>query len=250
MIRQRASTIGVAAACLGLWWSVARTRWADAHSIPSPVAVAATAARELVSRGIWNDLGATMTRVVLGVAIATAVGTTLGVVLASKRRVWFATEATIEFVRSVPPILAYPLFLLALGYGEAARVAAIVFGTTGLVLIEVARALMRAPRARAESVAMAGLGTLDAVRCLHVFEILPAVFTGVRLAFTAALVISIVTEMLVGAPNGLGSRAQNALLEYRADVLWLVILLAGSASALFASVLGTIERRVVDWTDE
>jgi ABC-type nitrate/sulfonate/bicarbonate transport system permease component len=141
------------------------------------------------------------------------------------------------------------LCLLSLGYGESARLVAMVFGTTGIVLIHVARALTQAPSARAEIVRLAGLRGFDAVRCLHAYEMLPALFTGTRLALTGALIISVVTEMLVGARYGLGCRAQTALLEYRADMLWLVILLAGVASVAMSALLLGIERRLVDWRE-
>lgn len=72
-------------------------------------------------------------------------------------------------------------------------------------------------------------------------SIVPGLSTGVRIALAQALVIATATEMLLGARHGLGTRALEAQLTYRADRLWLVIVAAGLA---MSSVLVALERWV------
>ncbi|MBZ0236729.1 MAG: ABC transporter permease subunit, partial [Deltaproteobacteria bacterium] len=182
-----------------------------------------------------------------GVAIATVLGGVVGIVLGAARGAWRAAEPTVELLRAIPPILTFPLFLLALGYGERSRLAAIVFGTTGIILFHVATGLARAPRERAEAVRLAGLRGWDAFAQLHVHEALPALVTGVRVALAAGLVIAVVTEMLIGARHGLGARALDAQLAYRADALWFVILLGGFAGMTMSALVGALGRRLVRW---
>jgi NitT/TauT family transport system permease protein len=229
------------------WLAIARTAWATHHAIPSPREVIALMLRESRTTTLWLDLGATLARVLAGVVVATIAGATLGIALGRKSSRWRAAEPSVEFLRSIPPILSYPLFLLALGYGESSRIAAVVFGSSGIVLLSVARALVEAPAERRDTVTMAGLSGVDVVTALHAYEALPALFTSVRLATTSALIVVVVSEMLVGAHHGLGARAQTALLEYRADGLWLVILVAGGAHFALSSALVMLERRVVHW---
>lgn len=232
---------------VGAWALAAWAAWPTPRAVPAPGAVLAHAARELGTGRAWLDLAATVLRVAVGVGAAAVLGGVLGVALGAARSVWRAAEPTVELLRAIPPILTFPLFLLALGYGEASRLAAIVFGTTGIVLFHVAAGLARAPRERREAVRLAGVRGLDAFLQLHLFEALPALITGVRVALATGMVIAVVTEMLIGARHGLGARALDAQLAYRADALWFVILLAGSAGMTLSALVGALGRRLVRW---
>lgn len=215
--------------------------------MPTPGELAAAALHELPARAIWLDVAASLGRLFLGVGAAIAAGAVLGVALGAAPRRWRAVEPTVDFLRAVPPILTFPFFLLALGYGESARIAAVFFGTVGIVLLQVAAGLAHAPRARADTVRLAGLRGARAFVHLHFFEALPSLFVAARVALAAGLVIVVVTEMLVGAPHGLGARALAAQLGYRADLLWLVILLAGAVGWALSSLLVALERRLIHW---
>ena len=232
---------------VGLWlvaWSVG---WPGPRAVPSPTELARTALEELPSRALWRDVAATVARVGAGLAVALLLGGSLGLALGISTRRWRAAEPTVDFLRSVPPILTFPLFLLALGYGEPARIAAVIFGTTGIVLLHVASGLARAPAARADVVRVAGLRGWPAFVHLHLWEALPSLLVGTRVARAAGLVIAVVSEMIVGADHGLGGRAVQALLAYRADRLWLVILVAGAIGQALSRLVVMLERRLVDW---
>jgi ABC-type nitrate/sulfonate/bicarbonate transport system permease component len=171
----------------------------------------------------------------------------LGIALGRRRATWRAIEPLLDFLRAIPPILTFPLFLLALGYGEASRVGCIANAAAGLVALHVGVGLSRAPRERAETVKLAGLAARDAVFVLHLHEALPALVTGTRVALTAALVVAVVSEMLIGADLGLGARALDAMLSYDAEVPWLVIALSGALGYALSGALAAVERRWVSW---
>ena len=167
-------------------------------------------ARELAGPMLWLDVGATLARLLVGVAIATVVGWALGLALGRSERVWRRVEPLVDFVRAIPPVLAFPVCLILFGYSEQARVAAIVFGTTGIIVLHVASGLARAPVARRDTARLAGLRGLGLVLRVDVFETLPSLLLGARIALTAGLIVSVVSEMLVGCEHGLGARAVAA----------------------------------------
>ncbi len=206
-----------------------------------------TCALELARPLLWLDVGATLARVLVGVALATALGWVLGLALGRNARLWRVAEPLVDFLRAIPPVLAFPVCLVLFGYTEQARVAAIAFGTTGIVLLHVANGVARAPSARRDTARLAGLRGLALVWRVDVFEALPALFLGLRLALTAGLVIAVVSEMLVGAEHGLGARALDALIAYRSDLLGLVVLLAGGTGFALSALVAAVERRVVHW---
>ena len=237
----------LAPAALIALWLLAVALGAGARAVPTPSAFVRTGAAELASPTLWLDAGATLARVLGGVALGALLGAALGFVVGRRRSTWDAVEPTIDFMRAVPPILIFPVFLLALGYGEAARIATIAAGSGSIVLLQIAAGLARIPRARRDTVQMAGLGRLGIFTHLYFFEALAPLFLGLRLALQAGLIIAIVSEMLIGATRGLGARALAAQISYRPDLLWLVILMAGLLGAALSAALGRIERRVIRW---
>lgn len=226
------------------WTVAAYTGWPSPRAVPFPGEVADLAGDEMLAGALWRDLGATMARVGIGVGIATVIGTGLGAALGRSRRAWRAVEPTVDFLRAVPPLLVFPLLLLGFGYGDHARVVAVIFGTTGTVLIHVAGGLAHVPPGRSDMARLAGLRGWRAFQLLYFWETLPSLLTGVRIALTQGLVIATATEMLLGARSGLGARALQAQLAYRADLLWLVILIAGAAGFVLSGAVVALERRL------
>ena len=234
-------------ALLALWGMASMTAWGREHSVPTLAEMTRAAVEGAGDGTLLRDLGDTLARVLAGAGVAVLLGGVAGVWLGGRPSLWRAVEPTADFVRSVPPILVYPLLLMGFGYHEGSRLAAVAFGAIGVVLLPVASALARVPPARVDVVRLSGLRGWAAFRVLYVPEALPALLMGARLALSTALVITVVTEMLVGSRYGLGVRALAALQEYRPERLWLVVLLSGGLNAVLSGALVALERRLVRW---
>ena len=98
------------------------------------------------------DAGVTLARVAAGTGASLVVGAPLGLWLGRRSRRSGAGEGgprgrvierIVDAVRSTPPIAVYPLLLVWLGYGEAARLGAVLFGAAGLVALETSAAVAR-----------------------------------------------------------------------------------------------------------
>jgi len=232
---------------LALWAIASMTSWGRSHSVPTLPEMTRAAVEGTRDGTLFLDVGDTLGRVLAGAGLAALLGGALGLWLGGRPSLWRAVEPTADFVRSIPPILVYPLLLMGFGYNEGSRLAAVAFGGFGAVLLPVASALARVPSARSDVVRLSGLRGWAAFRALHLPEGLPGLLLGARLALTNALVITVVTEMLVGSTHGLGVRALAALQEYRPERLWLVVLLSGALNAALSGALLALERRLVRW---
>src|SRR5207245_1679232 len=110
-------------------------------------------------------------------------GGVVGLALGSKRVAYFAGEPLIEFARAVPPVLAFPLFLVAFNFERQAYVWTIVFGCLPVMALAVARGIQTMETTRLEILAVHRAGR--AVRLVAaVMEILPAAFLGARITFS------------------------------------------------------------------
>jgi len=248
--RRALGALGVGALLVACVLVLAETTSGQTWALPTVRGLWRELRERAVPQELALDLLATAARVLTGVAVAVPCGGALGLALAAQRRTWRYAEPVTEFVRAVPPALLYPMCLLAFGYGEGARIATIALGNSALVLVHVARSLATAPTARGEAATIAGLSRWQRARSVEFYELLPGLLSGTRFALAGGLVVSVVTEMLVGARHGLGARAQMALIEYRPEALWLVVALAGALGSALVLAVGVLERRWTPWVWE
>jgi NitT/TauT family transport system permease protein len=139
--------------------------------------------------------------------------------------------------------------LLALGWGESARIATIASGCVWTMALAVTAAA-KAPRStRREMLDLAGASSLDALAWTQPWEALPTLVVGVRTSASLAVIVAVVTEMVVGVDRGVGARAVSAQIAGDTTALTLDVLGVGIVGWAINRVLRVVEdrvRRVVD----
>ena len=91
---------------------------------------------------------ATIKRALTGWFVAGVFGILIGVIIGSVYRLYTSTEIVSEFIRAIPPILAFPLLLVAFNYGEQAYIWTIIFGCFPVMLLTVAKGVADVPQSR------------------------------------------------------------------------------------------------------
>ena len=103
---------------IGIWWVLALA----GLKLPTPPEVVSRAV-ELISDGtLGTDVLASLTRVLVGFALGTAVAIPVGFLMG-----WYAigralVEPWIQFFRTIPPLAIIPLAIVLLGIGEAPKI--------------------------------------------------------------------------------------------------------------------------------
>ena len=228
-----------------VWASIADSGLVRHRALAGPMATLGAMAAGLADGTLVWDLLATLARMLTGVAIGAILGVPLGLVSGGARA--RAIEPSLDFLRAIPPLLLFPLLLLTFGYDERARVGAVAWAATLVVSMHVAGGVSRASVARRRALSAMGAGLVHRLRWLHLYELAPACLTGLRHAVGAGLIVATVTEMVVGAEHGLGSRAVAAQIAYDAPGLYAVIFATGAASFALSRGVLAIERRLVRW---
>lgn len=236
----------VAPLLLALWWLVTAAELVAPILLPGPADVWEAIPRVVTSRGFLGDLQRTVTEIVLGFALGASVGFGLGLLLGSSPRLRAAYLPLLSALEAVPTVILAPLIIAWFGFGIDGKVvqAAIacfyaVFITTlsGLSLAEPeAVQLMRSLRASSWQV----------LRKVKVPAALPAIFGGLQLGATTAIIGAIVSEF-VGADAGLGFLMLRYRSSFDTPAVWVLIfifLLFGIVSYL---LLRGLEHRIVFW---
>ena len=234
------------AAFLAVWKLATLVGGYPDYILPPPDAVAERGIRAVGSGLLWEHTAVTLLEIVLGFALGGSVGFGLGLLLGSSLRLRTAYLPLLSALEAVPTVILAPLLIAWFGFGLDGKVvqAAIacfyaVFITTlsGLELAEPeAITLMRSLRA----------STWQILRKVKVPSALPAIFGGLYLGATTAIIGGIVSEF-VGADLGLGF----LLLRYRSSfdtpAAWVLIFTFLVIGLVAYGIIWAIERKVVFW---
>lgn len=193
------------------------------------------------------DLAATFGRGALGLVLGAVAGLLLGLLVASLARVAAGVEAVLDVLRSVPPVVWLPIFLLGLGYGDVARVATIAAGVAVIIAVAVTTAA-RAPRsARQEVLALSGASWLQVLAWTQPWESLVALVVALRVSAAMAVIVATVTEMVAGAPHGIGARIVSAQVAGDTAQLTASVVAVGVAGWALGKALRSLQRLTKPW---
>jgi ABC-type nitrate/sulfonate/bicarbonate transport system permease component len=177
--------------------------------------------------------------------VALALGIVCGVIIGSIFVIFIGSEPVVEFARSIPPVMAFPLFLVAFNYEESAYIWSIVFGCFPIMILAVSRGVSGISTEKLE------LLTVYRVRALvrwftMSMEILPSVFLGARLTLTLALVIAVVTEMVFSPRSGwaLGALARDSEIDFDTPTFYACVLIIGAFGFIANVALRKVEQRL------
>ncbi|SDC56358.1 ABC transporter permease [Streptomyces prasinopilosus] len=234
------------AAFLALGEAVPRLGLVGEEHFPPAGRIAGALAREVSDGGFWSALGDTLTGWALGLAIAVAAGIAVGVVLAVVPYLREATASTIEFLRPVPSVALIPLAVLLYGTGLGSVLVLVVYASFWQVLVQVLYGVQDVDPVAEETARSYGLGGWARVRYVLWPTALPYVMTGVRLAASVALILSITAELVIGAP-GLGSRIAVAQASQAVPEMYALVVVTGLLGLLINVGVRSVERRALAW---
>ena len=238
------------AALIGLWQVLADTGalanlfGLEDFLVPSPsqIATALWENRSLLAHNAW----VTLQEVLLGFALALAVGLALAVALHLSRTLRGAVYPLLVASQTVPIVVIAPILVVWFGYGLGPKlgiIALICFFPITVNTLDGLRSV--------DPEAIKMMRTLDAsrwqiLRRVEAPSALPFVFSGAKIAVAVAVIGAVFGEW-AGASEGLGWLLQydNNLLE-TSRMFASVLILSLMAIALFA-LLALAERRLVRW---
>ncbi|MGE3866795.1 MAG: ABC transporter permease [Hyphomonadaceae bacterium] len=177
---------------------------------------------------LWADTGASLTRIGLSLAIATATTLILGVSLGVLPFFRATLGPLIAAIAVVPPIAVLPILFIALGLGEASKIALIVIGVTPLMVRDLAAHVSAIPEEQMVKAQTLGASTWQAAVRVALPQALPRLFDNLRLSLGPAWVFLISSEA-IASDVGLGYRiflvrrylSMDIILPY---VVWISLL--------------------------
>lgn len=216
------------AAFVGLWWWSTDILSADNPIISnmSPVDALGALARFIEAGSIWNAISVTLTRLGLGLAIATVLGVLIGWALGSYRLAEQSSSIVVQFLRMVSPLSWAPVAVVLFGIGTAPVVFLIAIAAIWPIALNTAAGIKSLNPDWLLLARSLGATRGEAIRTIVIPGIRGHVLTGLRLALGVAWIVLVPAEML-GVDSGLGFEVLGARDNMDYSGLAAVMLLIG-----------------------
>lgn len=228
------------------WQLIAASPLVQSGSLPTPWEVLNALIGLLGSSAYWTAVGTTLKAWAIGLAVCSVVGIPLGLLIGVSLRATQSTRWVIDFFRTIPTIALLPLVLLLFGATLRMEVTMIVLSAIWPLLIQAMYAANQVEPLHKWVARVFRLGTVDRLRFLWAPSVALFVSTGMRLAATMALLMTIAAEYIGGAP-GLGSELSRMEQSLNRPEVFAYAITAGTIGLLINLGVVFFQRRLLWW---
>jgi ABC-type nitrate/sulfonate/bicarbonate transport system permease component len=236
----------VLAGLLALWEISARFALVKNQGWPPFSDVLGATISGLRSGELPSIMASTLERMFTGFAIGSAVGIVLGLAIGTIPVLRYFLTPIIEAVRPLPIPAIVPPLILFLGIDDALKVSVVALSVMFPVLINTEGGV--------SSVDPVLLATARTFRKPRLFTlafvifpaVLPAIFAGLRISLSLALVTTVVAEMIAGS-GGVGFYIMVTQYGMRPDQMYAAILCLAAVGYLLNRGFRLVERKLIAW---
>lgn len=248
--RWQAALLGVLciACCFGIWWFVTRgeaeQRVLSPTVLPSPSETFRTFPTLWFDRALTRNTFVTLRRVVLGFALAAAVGVPLGVLCGCFSRVaaFFAPLTLIG--RNIPIAALIPLTFSLFGIGEQQKILFIFIACVAFVISDTAGAIADVGGQYVDTAYTLGARRRQIILKVLVPLAMPSVFNSLRLLFGLAFGYIMLAELVKfgGEAGGLGDIIITSQRRGNREHILLVLMIIPLIALALDRILFMIQR--------
>lgn len=237
------STISVVAG-IGIWWLLS----VSGFRLPTPVEVVVRAGELAADGTLGSDIVASLTRVLIGFALGTAVAIPVGFLMG-----WYAwarglIEPWIQFFRTIPPLAIIPLAIVLLGIGEEPKILVIFLAAFFSCVISTFQGVVNVDRTLINAARVLGSNDAGIFVRVVVPASVPFILVGMRVGLGAAWATLVAAE-LVAAQAGLGYRMQQAQLYYDLPTIFVGLIVIGVLGLVMDRLLLLAEKKLTKWQE-
>jgi len=228
------------------WEMFARSGMLPAAITPSVLAIGAAIGRMVLNGTLFVHIGYTMFRIVVGLALAMAVGVPIGMLMGRFRPAERFTLPLVSVLSPIPSLAWVPLFILWFGLGNAASIALVFYAATFPVILNTWTGVKSVNRIWVRSAESMGAGDRAVFRQVVLPGSLAFIIAGLRQAFARAWIAVVGGEMIAATSWGLGWVIFDSKEYLNTDVmLGSLLVIGGLGLVIERLVFQMLEHRTV-----
>lgn len=195
---------------------------------------------------LWEHLGYSLFRVIVGFFLGALVGIPLGYAMGLSNwfRGWF--DPIVEFMRPVPPLALIPLIIIWAGIGEEGKIILLFLAALWIMAIGARAGVSGVKISKVHAAYSLGASRWQIMRHVIVPNSLPEIFTAARVAMGVCWGTVVAAE-LVAANQGAGMMIMVASKFQNTDIVIMGIILIGIIGFGIDMLMRWCERLLVPW---
>lgn len=205
--------------------------------------------KEAADGDLWKNFGTTLLELAIAFPIAVAGGLVIGAILAGSKPVRQTLDPILSAIYAVPVVALAPLFTAGLGFGVMSKVAVVILMAIFPVITNTDAGLRSADPSLVEMSQSFGARRLLVLRTVTLPHAVPFLISGVRTAFSRALIGVIVAEFF-GSVAGFGFAIAAAAQSYQTGRLLGYVVILGIVGMITSMGLTALERAIAPWREE
>ena len=234
----------VLAVLLGAWELYAVLGNVDSFILPAPHEVA---------QSLWTDwdvlrpdLGVTLSEVLLGIALALAVGALFATLVHLSPTLRRALYPLLVSSQTIPVVIVAPLLIAWLGFGLAPKLAIIALVCFFPVTVTTLDGLASVDPALPKLMKTLGASRWETFRRVEAPAALPSLFSGARIAVAVAVIGAVFAEQS-GSSAGLGHLITLAIPQLETARAYAAVVLLALIAVVLFTILSALERLLLPW---
>jgi NitT/TauT family transport system permease protein len=226
---------------VALWAALSVLRVFPDSAFPSPQSVVRGFGEEIGAGRLFDDLVASLFRVMTGFALAVALGIPLGLALGHRARARAALLPTVNFFRNLSPLAWIPFAILWFGIGDKPAIFLIFMASFFPLVLATIAAVASIPAVYFRVAENYGYRGAELLTQVTLPAIVPQVITALRITAGLAWVVVVAAEMIAGQ-DGLGFAIWDSRNGLRVDLLVVNMIVIGIIGVVIDRLLLLLTR--------
>ena len=233
-------------AIFGLWWLLTGTGIVEPTDLASPSATASAFWTLLLHQDLLGDIGISVARLLVGVAIGAGLGFVLGVTVGLFALGEELLDSSLQMLRTIPFPAVIFLFIVWLGIGETAKVGLIALATLFPMYLNASNGVRNVDRRVVEAARSFGLRGRRLVGQVVIPLAMPSILTGLRFS-SGVGVVALVFAETINANKGIGYLLLQASSLQHVSTLMVCIIIYALLGIVVDLLVRLLERRLMPW---
>lgn len=233
-----------------LWETLGRINlrmiWIDPKFLPMPSEIIMAAVHYLAEGTLWEHLGISLYRVLVGYLCGVVISVVLGSMIASFRAVDNVVTPILNLFGPIPIMAFLPMFILWFGIGESSKIVLITYATVIYMISYVVEGIKNTDPVLIRSAISLGAAPLQVFCSVKFQSAFPNIFLGAKGALGTAFGAMVVAEM-IGASTGLGYIIVFSKNWFKMSDMVMAAIVIGLMYSLIFGILTLIENVLFKW---
>jgi ABC-type nitrate/sulfonate/bicarbonate transport system permease component len=252
--------IGVLLLTYTIIWLIKKLQPYNQVEMPYPLEIVSRFFLQFTDLDVLKALGVTLYELGISLFFAIILGLLFGFLFGSKNK-WACTQPTADFLRSIPVTFLIPILAIIFGTGDTINIYLLtIYPTSLLIMFGVRTGIQKQDLERLHFFGIIASKQMQPKRYriekikLTLFETLPDIFSGFRVALSYGLVIVTVLEYIpVGTSEtsyGIGRLLKKAEETQPYVNVFALVLLIGVIGFFLNWITEKIQHRWIHWSNE